>query len=92
MYGCTSVNVQDRNGLGELGRHCWKPVGGQVPPMKAPFQVLVGAWPEMEAYHILLGDKGLKGKKDRKGGRRKRFQDSITTKPEIIPLKFKYMY
>lgn len=38
---------------------------GQVPSVKAPFQVLVGVWPEVEPRHILPGEKVLKGKEDR---------------------------
>lgn len=73
-----SVHVQDRDRPGELADipgHLLA-ASGDKSPLQAPFQVLEGAWPEVEPHHILPGDEGLKGKEDRGGGRRKRFQDS----------------
>lgn len=45
---------------------------GDKSPLQAPFQVLEGAWPEVEPHHILPGDKGLKGKEDRGGGKKEK--------------------
>lgn len=62
----------DRRSWQTFLRMCWKLVRGQVPSVKAPFQVLVGAWPAVEPCHILPGDKGLKGKEDREGRKKKK--------------------
>lgn len=68
MYGWDfSVRVQDRDRPGELADipgHLLA-ASGDKSPLQALFQVLEGAWPEVEPHHILPGDKGLKGKEDR---------------------------
>lgn len=73
MYGWTSVNVQDRDGpeeLADIPEHLMEASGDKC-PLKALFQVLVGAWPEVEPHHILPGDKALKEKEDREGKKEK---------------------